>query len=348
MTTQTDRTFKSGVAEFWKWFPTVADRFYETIEAGKCGDLLDEVSEFMHKNLPGMAWVFGPGEDGRHSFTVSGDELVVRQLLAEEWFRHAKPLKGWTFYPARQAGQLDAMSFSTDHGSVDAQSLLVQTKVDEESEVIDIIAWHPAFEEMEEDGSYQILFLMLDEALGEFGTSAWIGDIKIAEVHKDAPHVRPITELPKYIESVQNYHRWEKLPPTQRYASYQLPETYPGPRGDTIIGTTLIPNQIIDFILEEGELESNVLRETNADLAYIAFDADSLPDGEQSIARGELEDAIEEALQKHDSGRVLGGAHGTQHAYIDLLIFDGNQTLELVQQQIERLQIVGAQVHVIA
>ncbi|HBE69806.1 MAG TPA: hypothetical protein DDW52_16800 [Planctomycetaceae bacterium] len=347
MTSVSDRTFKSGVAKFWEWFPAVADRFHATIDAGKCADLADEVSEFMRDNLPGLAWVFGPGKEGGHSFTVSGDELLVRQLLAEEWIRHAKPIKGWTFYPARQAGKLDTISFSTDFGSVDAESLIVQTHVDEESQVVDVVAWHPAFEGMEDEGRYQILFLMLDEALGEFGTSSWIGDIKIRELPADAPHARAIAQLPKYIKSVEKYHRWEKLPPTQLYASYQLPEPYPGPRGDTIVGTTLIPNQIIDFIVGEGQMESNVLRETCADLAYIAFDAASLPDGNQSSARAELEDAIDEVLVRYDSGRVLGGAHGTQQAYIDILIFDGDRTVELLNQQIERLQMVGAQVHCI-
>ena len=49
-------------------------------------------------------------------------------------------------------------------------------------------------------------------------------------------------------------------------------------------------------------------------------------------ARGEMEEVLDEALKTSVSGRLLGGAWGTTNAYIDLLLFDGPASLEIVQQ----------------
>ena len=50
----TKHSFKQGVTAFWDWFPTVSQRFYDTIEAGNCHDLLGETSKVMDQNLPSV------------------------------------------------------------------------------------------------------------------------------------------------------------------------------------------------------------------------------------------------------------------------------------------------------
>ena len=39
------------------------------------------------------------------------------------------------------------------------------------------------------------------------------------------------------------------------------------------------------------------------------------------------------------SGRLLGGAMGTQNGYIDLLIFDGDQSRQIIQDTLADLQL---------
>jgi hypothetical protein len=64
----------------------------------------------------------------------------------------------------------------------------------------------------------------------------------------------------------------------------------------------------------------------------VAFPASFLPEGKQSEARGAIEDALASALTEAQSGRLLGGAFGRQNAYLDLLLFDGQRSLDLVTQ----------------
>src|SRR5262249_37179129 len=105
-----EQTFKSRVESFWHWYAQVADRFYRTIEGGKCPDLAPEVSASIDKMLPGFAWVFGPGPDRQgHSFTLSGEGAPHRQLLCLYWSSRAPALKGWTFYASRQPGSIEGI-----------------------------------------------------------------------------------------------------------------------------------------------------------------------------------------------------------------------------------------------
>jgi hypothetical protein len=58
---------------------------------------------------------------------------------------------------------------------------------------------------------------------------------------------------------------------------------------------------------------------------------------------------IEEALQAAYSGRVLGGAHGLQHAYIDILIHDGQASLEIIQRVLREKGLpTGTEIHFFA
>jgi hypothetical protein len=81
----------------------------------------------------------------------------------------------------------------------------------------------------------------------------------------------------------------------------------------------------------EGNLP-DPLAGAGADYVFVSFDARILPDGKQSETRGVIEDALDDALRTAHSGRLLGGAHGLQFAYIDLLLFDGRNSLELVER----------------
>ncbi len=337
-------TFKQRVAEFWDWYPQVADRFYRTIEAGQCEGLAGEVSKFADKTLPRMSWVFGPGENGGHSFTLTGEGDVPRQLLAEYWLSRAPQIPKWTFYAARQPSPTEKLQDIairvSDHDQIDADSMLLQTTVDEEAKVVDLIAWHPLFEHLPEEHHFQILFLLLDEALGEFGTQTWIGDIKI-EPLPEGGTTRKLIELPQFLQQVAAYHEWEKLSPLESYTLYEVPEQSNSPRGDTVVGTSCIPRVVFELLENGGKLSEDPLAETGAEFVYIAIDGDVFPSGKQSDVRGNIEDALHEALEKSLCGRTLGGAFGLNESYIDIILFDGPEGRQIIEATLEELQLRG-------
>ena len=336
-------TFKTRVTDFWQWYPHNADRLFDMIEAGS-DEIAGLTSSFMEKTMPGLAWVFGPGEAGGHSFTVSGEGVVPKQLLAEYWHSRARQIPRWTFHASRQATpphQLDDFSIGMRGGKpIDVVNFMIQPTVDAESESLNIVAWHPAFEKIPEQEQYHILFLLLDEALGEFGTEMWLGEIKVAPFTNDDTTIK-LSKLPEKIAQVNAYYEWEKVLPIHGFSLYEIKKPIKGPRGDTLFGSTSIPNVVLDFIENKGKLSENPLKGTGAEFAYITLDGSVIPPGEEVVARSKIADAISEALEQAESGLAVGGAFGTQNSYIDLIAFDGQNSEAIVMKLLDQLQLTG-------
>lgn len=345
------QTFRERVDQFWEWFPTVASDYAGRLENDQSDRVVPEVQKQMNVLLPGLSWVFGPGPDGvgqkGNSFTVTGEGQIAKQLLAQFWLSRQVPVPGWTFYGSRQPSSEEfvrnmAIGFGDDD-QVDAETFLIRTEVDEEAENIDITAWHPAFEHLDEEHHGQILFIFLDEALGEFGTQTWIGQIEIAPV-SEGKNTRSLADLPRFIETVAEYHQWEKLSPMDSYTGYQAAddaELTDAPRGDTIVGTTCIPHIIFDYLENEGRLSEDPLADTGAEFGYIAIDGSVFPEGEQVDVRGNIEDAVNDALADAGCGRSLGGAFGAQESYVEFILFDAEQGQQILEKTLTDLQLTG-------
>lgn len=338
-----EETFKERVTAFWQWYPQNADRLFGMIES-RSDEIAEFMSQFMERTMPGLAWVFGPGESGGHSFTVSGEGVVPKQLLAEYWHSRAHQIPNWTFHASRQATppqQLDEFAIAIRGGKpIDVVNFMVQTNVDAESEAIDIVAWHPAFEKLSEEEQYHILFLLLDEALGEFGTEMWLGGIKIAPITSDNSAIK-LSKLPEKIAQVNAYYEWEKVLPIHGYSLYEIEKPVKCRRGDTLFGTTSIPNVVSDFIANKGKLRDNPLDGTGAEFAYVALDGSVIPSGEEVDARSKIADTISEALEQENSGLAVGGAFGSENSYIDLIFFDGQNSEAIVSRVLDQLQLTG-------
>jgi len=202
--------------------------------------------------------------------------------------------------------------------------------VDQENEQINITVWHPLFSKMEEQQKWTVLFLFLDEVLGEYGTGQWIGDIKLG-AHQLTDSI-PIEELSQFITKVETETGWEKLPPGAGISIYQSQEPHDGfLRGDIIVGTTANMKLINQYIDSKGRMD-DPLAGTGADYVFVAFDSSNLPPGQEADGRGEIEDALDTALGSDARGRLLGGAHGTKNAYVDLLIYDRAESLRVIEQ----------------
>ena len=323
-------TFKKRVQKFWCWYAEVAPRFYETIEAKKCPSLASEVSTKVNETLPGFAWVFGPGVDGSgHSFTLSGEGDIHRQLLTMFWHSQSPEISGWTFYHARKPGSVEGIRMEIGDRTFNPIEFWLTASKNVETEKIDLIAWHPLFEKIPEKERWNVLFLFLDEILGEFGTGQWIGEIKLG--NQRLAEAMPIQELPAYIKRVEAESGWKKFPPGEAGVVYKINErNLSFLRGDIIVGSTTNSRLVNEYIATQGNL-SDPLAGTGADYVFIAIDVKFLPLVEKLTEnRGIIEDALTAALRA--DGRVLGGAFGNQNAYIDLMIFDGQNSIEIIRQ----------------
>src|SRR6266498_1638891 len=326
-------TFKSRVEQFWDWYAQSAQRFYDTIESGNCPYLADEVSVKVDELLPGFAWVFGPGEGGRgHSFTLSGEGVLHRQLLALYCVSGAPRMDGWTFYASRQPGSVGGVRMEIGGYKFDPMEFWITPKIDCEAEKLDITVWHPLFAQLHKESErLSSLFLFLDEALGEFGTAQWIGEIETNDTR--LTDAIPLKELFGFIKKLEVEKGWQKSPPGEAGVVYRREERANRfLRDDVIVGSTTHPDLINEYYRAEGRLQ-NPLAGTGADYVFVSFDSRFFPKAEEMVdKRAAIEDALNQTLQFARSGRLLGGAFGTRFGYIDLLLFDGRNSLEIVER----------------
>jgi hypothetical protein len=330
-------TFKSRVESFWSWYSQVAQRFYQSIESGQCASLAPEVSNKVDELLPGFAWVFGPGAPAGHSFTVSGEGVLHRQLLALYCVSRAPQINGWTFHASRQSGPIEGIAIDMGGRKFDPMEFWITPAINHESKKLDVTVWHPLLINQGERERMGPLFLFLDEVLGEFGTGQWIGEIHFSD-HKLVDAI-PMKELLTFVRKVESDTGWKKLPPGQEATLYRLPN--PDNRflrDDVIVGSTVNPRLINEYLRASGA-PPDPLAGTGADYVFVSFDMRILPRGGQSEARGQIEDSLDHALRKSQSGRLVGGAFGTQYAYIDLLIFDDANSLAIVEDILRQLNL---------
>ncbi len=326
-----EETFKSRVQEFWRWFVEAASHYSETIAAGACATLTTEISAKVNAMAEGLAWEFGPGAGGGgHSLTVSGEGNLHRQLLTIYWLERAPSLPGWTFYPARQAGSIKGYRIDFGGKRFDPAELLVTAAVNPDKQNLNITVWHPLFDNTPERERWTVLFLFLDTVLGEYGTQQWIGKIIFAPQRPGDSF--PLNELEPLLERVKTEHRWRNFPPGERTVGYSFEKPHTRwLRGDIVAGTTVNFPLINQYTNAEGDMK-DPLAGTGADYVFVAFAASILPPGRQVEIRARIEDALDAALRSSASGRLLGGATGTVNAYIDLLLFDGGNSIEIIKR----------------
>jgi len=323
-------TFKTRVEKFWDWYSEQSSRLFEVVDRGQSPSLGQEVSAKVDDLLPGFAWVFGPGEGGiGHSFTLSGEGVLHRQLLAIYCVSRAPKLQGWSFYASRQPGSIDGIQLDIGGRKFDPLEVWITPHVDHESRKVDLTVWHPLMSQMDPNQRLGPVFLFLDEVLGEFGTGQWIGEINLDD--KRLAEAIPLKELLSFVKKVEADTGWKKLAPGEEATLYRSKQPHDRfLRGDVIVGNTMHPQLIGEYLRAEGLLE-DPLRGTGADYVFVSFDAKIMPAGKQVDARAKIEDALDGALKSARSGRLLGGALGVRFAYIDLLLYDGSTSLEIVR-----------------
>src|SRR5262249_18518077 len=142
----------------------------------------------------------------------------------------------------------------------------------------------------------------------------------------------PLTELPGFIDKLESEKDWKKFLPGEGCQLYERED--PGdrfPRDDVILGSTALYELITDYECAEGEME-DPLAGTGADYVYVAMARQWFPEGQELETRDIIENALEKAIRSEHSGCVLGRAFGMQFVYLDLMLFDGENSLRIVER----------------
>lgn len=321
-------TFTERVREFWQWFPGIADEVKAGMKSNDPQAATERFASEVREKIGGLSWVFGPGRsEDSMSFTVTGEARKARQLLSQYWLSQATDIPGWDFYSSRQPSSIEklaSVAIQVGETEIDAETLKVSPQVMVDDQRVDLRIWHQVFEHLPEDARWQISFLLLDEALGEFGTQSKLGNIEFAP----DPKAISLVELPALIDQVWSENGWRDLLPLESYVGYESPDpTKEFPRGDTIAGHTVVPDVVLEFLNNGGSLDEDPVEGTGAQFVYVQIDNSVMGDDPLEF-RDQVEEKILSRLDGH--GYCVGGATGIHYSYIDLLIFDGDRSEQAI------------------
>lgn len=341
-----ENTFKKKVDNFWHWFEENHQRLREALLANKSSGVSEETIKQVDQLMPGLSWCYGPGkEEENFTFTLSPEANRSFQFLTAYWYDSAPAIPGWTFYSARQPAK-DPSKFTISIGekSYSIAEIWLVLAINEEDEKIDISAWHPHFTGLDDNNRYQILFLWLDEVLGENGTEQWIGQVDFStEKFSDAI---PLLEIKDHLDSITKENGWEKPSPDHCYSFYEIIEELGDfPRSDTRSGNTCHMQLVNEFMEFGGDLP-DLLSGSHADFVYVQFPASFLNPGEEVQLRDMIEQKINKALNDDESGHSIGSASGSKNIYLDFIIFGGLQSIEAILEAMKKCQLPkGSSIH---
>lgn len=337
----TSDSYKTRVEGFWKWYEKRAEYFYKQLDEGNALKISDEVVANVEKYLPGMAWVFGPGaEDKGHSFTLTAEGDEDSQKLTEYWLNRAPKLEGWTFYDARQPGNVEDITIRYDQQKFAAKETLIKVSPDKENLSFDMEFWHPGFAKIERNHKFSLTFLWLDEALGEKGTGNWLGRLTFPK-EKPEPSETTISigALKDFIENHTKTNDWK-----QKLGNWSIYQLKPDKekktlRSDVYLGVTSTFTPLNDYFekMAPAGKKKDPFLELGAHYLFVTIDLRNQPESIESPLefRNSIADSFEEALIEAHAGEMIGGATGVNHVYIDLIIYDKKLAVPIIKKIIK-------------
>lgn len=283
-----------AISEFWAWWAEARPR----VEAA------DDKAELMAPAVaaldPGLVWEIGNGRGSLFSLVVSSAANPELRSLAHRWAKAApEPDAMWEYHPSRQAASIPAdVRFPAGPHEFDMARFVVALRVPPGSPRVDISAYHPIFEDIDDDTRMETAMLALDRLLGEDDVARWVGDITAAQI--EPIDALPAIHLPAVVADVAEGfqdEQWALLEGTTA-------------RGKKLTATARYPLRPVDYPLYDHHIAIT--------LPYRKSDADGLPAGDSLDALNAFHQTLTAALSPGVvAAHVSSEGVRTFHVYAD-------------------------------
>lgn len=329
-------TFLQRADEFWKWFAEQEETLSDMATHPGQYDP-DQVTSFVSEGIARLAMDIPFNMGGRHefSFAVEGQEHLF-YLLPYLIRRKPQGLRhDWQFSPCLQSSRGESFDFGMYGIRVSTNAIRVSTGYDPDNNTFSLRFYHPDLCGLPEEQCFNAFYILLELTIGEGLSYVYVGDVQRADGPEEG--MFPLTELEARIEEALDAMGHSRIvSPEERYTTYQLkPQAGGGLRRDVIAGVTCYIGLLNDYYAGEARA-AGALAACGAKACFLFFPYPGEDRGDVLQARYDLEERLQdEVLGPRGSGResgiVLGGALGVDHAYIDLLLYDEPAFLQRVR-----------------
>ncbi len=184
---------------FWKWFQENEEKlfFYENFEQELLPSALDELQR-INKDL---VFEIGPEIEGVREFVISANGMKNAFSDVIELVRHAPDFDRWEIIPFRQ--RKDVFDLEVELEDIILTPNDISFSYEKEKGRVNLTLFVENMDE-ENEKMYHMVFLLLDNIVGEYDVEMKIGTIDIYsdEEIAEEDEVYPLTKLPHIIDSL--------------------------------------------------------------------------------------------------------------------------------------------------
>ncbi|MFI6323984.1 DUF695 domain-containing protein [Nonomuraea sp. NPDC050556] len=293
-----------GIAEFWAWWDQTRPQIDAAVAAGEPEKLSDLIAPAVEAVDEDLVWEVAPGKNAMQALvlTAAGDPEL--RSLAHRLVKAApEPDLLWEFYPSRQVNA-QALELTVDVGGHEfaLDQLMFGLRVPRGTSRMDVSAFHPIFEELDEDSRMEATLLALDWLLGEDDVARWVGEITPATF----PPIDAVAavHLPAVLADLAGEFAEEQWALLEGQTASGAP----------LVATTRYPLRPVDYPLLDQHIQIT--------LPYAHRDENGLPVGDSLASLRDFEERLAARIAKLQGDAVLAAhvsaeSHRVIHVYAD-------------------------------
>ncbi|MGB2551976.1 hypothetical protein ACPF04_02225 [Campylobacter sp. MOP51] len=320
-----DSTFADRVVKFWSEFCEIISDIKADLDAKEYEEARQKVEEKLKICLAEPYYMIGLKE-GKPDLVLTPEGMKHR-LLWLNFIKHQMPKELESKMictlgkpPADMTGAAIQM-YDID---VSAADTLVWTNIGEN--ILDIEVYNEnlaALAKDDENKAYTLLFILLDNTIGETAVINIVGEINILNEPKEGG--MKLYELHKFVD--ENFGEKASNEPLKNFTVYEMTPNSGQIRDDIIVGNTCLTNLINEYISNKREIYNEAF-ELGIKFCFLAIDNGGDVQHGFDI-RGEIEEQLQSFSEVFE---IIGGATGTHYAYIDMICFDENRLKDIVKE----------------
>ena len=303
-----------------------------------------DVAAWMQKHLQRiderLMWEFGPGLKGGHRLVVTPEVHRELRPMVDTLIGRCPGYEGWEFYSSRPRESVElARSILEARGLAQVDKTLVAVTPNEACR-IDLAFYSKRHRGPEDHDALASAWVASEVILGEATLDVWIGDISVHKGKGKREGAVPLGEMQAAVdEAVARIQAGLPAEPFSASSVERMPwglfELQPRVRDEypRRLDLRVAPSchKVMLRAAQDGTVfDSRRYSRFGELFVYVKTDGTVDLSGEKYADRGEMQDAITEALEPRGLGAVVGGGTGLKYSYIDLALADPDAGISAV------------------
>ncbi len=233
--------------DFWTWFQTKEQKFYDIVKSGKNPEteFFDILSQKLEELNDGYYYLTGMFDENTAELVFTPDGIIKNIVFVEELVKSAPIITNWKFTALKPALDIENVIINMEGYSFKSANLSFYPNDNNNyPDEVDIVVVHNDFNEEDKSIIINGTYIFLDNYLGELNAATSIDNLTVISKDKAEKELIPIAKLKDYLiwrekEFVEKYSGFRYDTENDMYSSFKA-ELNNGRPLIAIINTTLL------------------------------------------------------------------------------------------------------------